>query len=386
MLSDFNRRQFLTTAAAGLTAAGTSPLWGASTGGEEPSQDDATEKKDGSGKSMLILGGTNFLGPTIVDAALSRGYEVTLFNRGKTNPGMYPKLEKLRGDRDKNELDAIKGRHWDIVVDTSGYVPAHVRDAATIVAAEGCERYVFISSVSAYDDEAKLDIKEGEPEEKVPAKAVEEIKKIRDSFQYYGGMKALCEAAAEEAMPGKALNIRPGLIVGPNDGSDRFTYWPVRVDRGGEVIVPGHGSEDVQFIDVRDLGEWTVDLADKRGAGVYNAVGFKGRLSLAELVIGCKVSTGSWAELVWIDEEFLTEQGVRPWRDLPFWSPPEYRGYFNTDKAQAAGLTTRPVGETIRDTVAWFKKERPGQRTRTGISDEKEKEVIAAWKAKNAKK
>ncbi|KAA3612913.1 MAG: NAD-dependent epimerase/dehydratase family protein [Planctomycetota bacterium] len=337
--------------------------------------------RPGKAKRILVLGGTVFLGPAVVDAALRRGHEVALFNRGKSNPGLYPELKKFKGDRDKGELDALRGEKFDAIVDTSGYVPGHVEATAKIFA-DVAEHYTFISSISVYKDFSNVQGTIDEDAEllTVSQEVIDSVKLIRESFPHYGAMKALCEQAAEKTMPGRVANIRPGLIVGPMDRSDRFTWWPVRVDRGGEVLAPGDPNALVQPIDVRDLGEWVVHCIENQVTGFYNACGFDGELSMEEFLHGCKCGTSTPVQFTWADEAFLKEQGVGPWMEMPMWLPEEGNTYVNNRRAIEQGLKFRPIADTIRDTLAWAKNER-GDRpfNRTGIRPDKEKKVLAAF-------
>jgi 2'-hydroxyisoflavone reductase len=333
---------------------------------------------EGGKKTLLILGGTSFLGPQIVDAAKGAGYTITLFNRGKTNPQLFPDLEKLHGDRDGN-LKALEGRKWDAVVDTSGYVPRHVRDSATLLK-DSVKRYVFISTISVFSDTSKVGMDESSPVGKLPDESVEKV-----TGETYGPLKALCEQAAEKVMPGRVISIRPGLIVGPGDPSDRFTYWPVRVSRGGEVLAPGSPSDPVQVIDVRDLAEWTVRMIDAGGSGLYNATGPKDPLPMGELLAACKKGSGSNASFTWIDAAFLEEKKVEPWSDMPAWVPPigDAAGFsrINCSRAIGKGLTFRPILATVEGTLQWWKT-LPAERQsklKAGISPEREAEVLAAW-------
>ena len=337
----------------------------------------------GSGKTLLILGGTRFLGPALVAAAQARGFAITLFNRGKTAPDMFPELELIKGDRDKEELDGLAGRSWDMVVDTSGYVPGHVRAVAELLK-ENIGFYAFISTVSVYADQSATVVGEDTPVATVEPEVVAKARTIRQASRAnYGGMKALCERAAEEALPGQVANIRPGLIVGPRDNSDRFTYWPVRIDKGGEVLSPGDPNREVQFIDVRDLAAFTLDLCDHKQAGVFNAVGFDGRLSMQELLHGCKIVLGADdCKFTWVTDEFLSENGVRPYIEMPLYLPNGVRGHFDVSRAIAMGLTTRPVAETIRATFDWHQRERPDHVwRRAGMRAERETALLAAWHA-----
>ncbi|MCE9669026.1 SDR family oxidoreductase [Myxococcus stipitatus] len=350
------------------------------TGDAAPEAQGAKATKAGQPLNILILGGTKFLGPALVESARARGHTVTLFNRGKTNPGLFPDVEKLQGDRDPTKgegLKALEGRKWDAVVDTSGYVPRIVKASAELLA-PNVGQYVFVSSISVYKDLSKPGINESSLVATVDDPTTEDVGK------HYGALKALCEQAAEAAMPGRALNIRPGLIVGPDDPTDRFTYWPVRVARGGDVLAPGDGQDPVQFIDARDLAAFIILGVEKRLAGVYNATGPTRSLSMREFLETTKTALGSDARFVWADVDFLTKQKVEPWSDMPVWMPRTGEegglGMTSIDKALAAGITFRPTADTVRDTVAWFKTE-PAEhqaKLRAGLSPEREKEVLAA--------
>ena len=333
---------------------------------------------------ILILGGTGFTGPYQVKYALSRGHKVTTFNRGKTHPGELPaEVEQLLGDRN-GKLDALKNRQWDVAIDNPTTLPAWVRDAAQILKGN-VERYVFTSTISVYG-EVKTAVDETAPTEKYTgAEAYKEtIEAMKASgFKTYGPLKALSEKEAEKWFPGKALIIRPGLIVGPRDETDRFSYWPVRIDRGGEVLAPGDLKDPVQFIDARDLAEWTIRMAENRETGIYNATGPAKPLGIGGMLDGIKDAEKSRATFTWVSEEFLTQQKVEPWSDMPVWTGKE-SGLARTkvDKALGKGLTFRPLAETTRDTLAWFKS-LPQDRQlklRAGLTLDREAEVLAAWK------
>lgn len=329
---------------------------------------------------ILVLGGTAFLGPHFVRAAMARGHEVTLFNRGRTNPEMFRGLEQLRGDRDKGELEPLKGRKWDAVLDTSGYVPGHVRQAASILG-DNVGHYQFISTISVYGgfDKRPERVDENAPTTKVTQEVIDEVKTIRQSFRHYGAMKALCEVAAEKVMPGRVSNIRPGLIVGPMDRSDRFTYWPWRIDQGGEVLCPGDVDGHSQFVDVRDLADWMLHCLEQNVTGVYNAVGFAGRTALSEVLSACKCATSSDVELTWASEEFLEKNRVRPYSEMPLWIPRQGRRMVQNGKAMEKGLKFRPIADTIRDTLEWTKTERGDKPFRSGMRPDREKELLAKW-------
>src|SRR5438270_2760147 len=336
---------------------------------------------------ILILGGTGFTGPYQVRYALARGHKVTTFNRGKTHPGeLPPEVEQLIGDRN-GKLDALKNRQWDVVIDNPTTLPAWVRDAAQILKGN-VDRYVFISTISVYG-EPKQGPDENAPTEKYegidPYK--ETIEAVRASgFKTYGPLKALSEKEAEKWFPEKSLIIRPGLIVGPRDESDRFTYWPVRIDRRGEVLAPGNPSDPVQFIDARDLAEWTIRMAENRETGIYNATGPAKELGIGGMLDGIKSALNSNATFAWGDAEFLKQQKVEAWSDMPVWAGDELGlSRANISRALAKGLTFRALGDTARDTVAWFKAQTPERQAkmRAGLTPEREKQVLAAWHQKS---
>lgn len=332
--------------------------------------------------TLLILGGTAFLGPHVVEAARARGFRVTLFNRGKSNPHLFPGLEALRGDRD-GDLQALEGRTWDAVLDTSGYLPRAVRASAELLA-PAVGHYVFISSISVYPRYPFEGITEDYQVATIEDQASEDVR------AHYGALKALCERAAEAAMPGRVANIRAGLIAGPGDRSDRFTYWPERLARGGEVLAPGDGADPVQLIDARDLAAWIVHVIEQRITGVYNATGPAERMSARTMLERCKAALGSDAWFTWVDAKLLEAQGVRPWVDMPAWVPAEgdSRGFGAIDcsKAMARGLRFRPIEDTARATLAWFETLPPERRAkmRAGLAPEREAAVLAAWGASGA--
>jgi nucleoside-diphosphate-sugar epimerase len=332
---------------------------------------------------ILILGGTGFTGPYQVRYALSRGHKVTPFNRGKTHPGELPAdVEQLVGDRN-GKLDALKNRKWDVVIDNPTTLPVWVRDAAQILKGN-VERYVFISTVSVYG-EVKQGVDESAPVEiyQGPDPYKETLEAMRASgYKTYGPLKALSEREAEMWFPGKTLVIRPGLIVGPRDETDRFTYWPVRIDRGGEVLAPGNREDPVQFIDARDLAEWTIRMAENREIGIYNATGPAKPLGVGGMLDGIKEAEKSNAKFTWVNEEFLTQQKVEPWSDMPVWTGKESGlARTNITRALSKGLTFRPLADTARDTLAWFKAlpQDRQSKLRAGLMPEREAEVLAAW-------
>jgi 2'-hydroxyisoflavone reductase len=316
---------------------------------------------------LLVLGGTKFLGRHVVDAALGAGHDVTLFTRGRTNPELFPEAEHLHGDRDGG-LGVLRSGTWDGVVDTSGYVPRVVHQSAELLH-DRVQRYVFVSSISVYADFSE------------PVTTATPVSRLEDPDDEdvaanYGALKAACERVVEEIYGNRSARIRAGLIVGPWDPTDRFTYWPRRIARGGDVLVPGALGAPVQFVDARDLGAWLVQLALEGPGGVFNATGPAEPLTLGELLDHALAEIGSGATLVWTDPAKLA--GVQPWTELPLWLPgDEYAGMLRADAgpARAAGLTFRPVAETIADTLAWDRTV-PGDRPT--LSEEKEREILAS--------
>ena len=296
---------------------------------------------------VLVLGGTFFLGRHVVEAALARGHEVVLFNRGRLNPHLFPQIEKLRGDRD-GDLAALRGRRFEAVIDPSGYRPEQVR-AVTDVLGGAIAHYIFISSISAY-------------REFPPQRSFDEDAPLAEGGQGYGALKARCEDALEETLPGRVARVRPGLIVGPHDPTDRFTYWPRRVARGGNVLAPGRPERAVQLIDVRDLADWCVRLAEHCRVGVFNAVGPRSTLTMGRLLEDCAAVTESLARFMWMPDEDLLAAGVTPWTELPLWIPESdsrVGGMLLADnrRAIAAGLTFRPLADTIRATLEWDRRD-----------------------------
>jgi 2'-hydroxyisoflavone reductase len=317
---------------------------------------------------LLVLGGTKFLGRHAVDAALAAGHEVTLFTRGQTNPELFPEAEHLRGDRDGG-LDALDGRSWDAVVDTSGFVPRIVRQSTELLR-DSVQRYVFVSSISVYDDFSA-------PVDESSRVAQLEDPSSEEVLEHYGALKAACEEVVEKAYGDRSARVRAGLIVGPNDATDRFTYWPRRIAAGGDVLCPGDPDAPVQFVDVRDLGAWLVRLALEGPGGVLNATGPAEPLSFGELLDRMRATIGSDANLVWTDEERILAADVQPWTELPLWLPgSEHAGMARADisRALAARLTFRPLEETIADTLAWDRTV-PGDRPT--LAPEKEQEILA---------
>ncbi len=325
---------------------------------------------------ILIIGGTRFLGRAAVDAALAAGHDVTLFNRGISNPELYPQVEKITGDRTV-DASALKGRTWDAVIDTSGYFPRAVR-LVTEALAGSVGHYTFISTISVYAETNEVGTTEDAPLAQVEDKTSEEF------MTYYGALKALSEQAAEDVLPGKVLVIRPGLIVGPHDPTDRFTYWPVRVARGGEVLSPSAEYKS-QIIDARDLAEWNIRMAEKGTTGIFNATGPEQPFEMGEFLVTCKETIGSDARFTYVPDPFLMQQEVGPWMELPMWIPegiPELGPALmqvSVRKAVKNGLTFRPLSEIVRDTLAFAQTRPADYQLKAGISPEKEAKVLKAW-------
>jgi 2'-hydroxyisoflavone reductase len=322
---------------------------------------------------VLILGGTLFVGRHLVEAALGRGDEVTIFNRGRTGDELYPEVERLRGDRDADDLEALRGRSWDAVFDTSARVPRWVRDSARLLAGS-VEHYTFVSSCSVYAETSAPGTDEASPVYRLEDDGVETI----TSPEVYGGLKVLCEEAAAQAMPGRVLSVRAGLIVGPYDPTGRFTYWVHRIAGGGEVLVPEPRHQPVQLIHARDLADWMLAMADRGEAGVFNATGPETPLTMEGLLQEIREETGTDARLVWVGERTLVERGVEAWSDLPLWlapeTNPESAGFLAVDvsKAVAAGLRFRPLARTIRDTL-----EQAETTPQAGLDPARERELLA---------
>lgn len=323
--------------------------------------------------SFLILGGTQFVGRHLVDAVAMGGHKVTLFNRGKSHPQSFPQFETLIGDRD-GDLRALEGRKWDVVIDTSGFVSRNVRATATLLGGS-IARYIFISSISVYRDFSKPGLHETAPLETLPSGAREE----QGDSKTYGARKALCERAAEEILPGKVLNVRPGLIVGPYDNLGRFTYWVRRAAASTEILAPGKPQAPIQLIDARDLAEWIVRMAESSSVGTYNATGPASPLTFQQVIEYCQCGSGKHAPLTWADEPFLLKHGIKPFSDLPLWLPEAHQGFFaiNSQRAYSMGLTCRPLIDTARDTLAWDSAA-VGQK-RIGLSTEREEELLRLW-------
>lgn len=377
------RRSFLRTAAA--AAAATSTL--AATRPFERPRMAASYRAP---QKILVLGGTAFLGPQVVESALAGGHTVTLFNRGKTNPGLFPTVEKLQGQRRRpnpknpkaqpQDLKALEGRKWDAVVDTSAYFTGEVEDVCKVL--EGnVGQYVYISSLSVYKSLEKSADPVSETSELLSCEDKYTLD-LGTNYENYGGLKRHCEDAAAAAFPGKATLVRPGYIVGPTDPTDRFTHWPMRFLRGGECLAPGPMDNDLQFVDVRDLGQWIVHLIQQRITGPFNAVGFDGSMTTAEFLHTGKGTLNHTCSFTWVDDAFLEENGVTAWDEMGCWTPKAKNGHSDNRRAIEAGATYRPIAETIRDTANWAKTRGEKYEWRAGMKAQREEELLAKWKKK----
>jgi 2'-hydroxyisoflavone reductase len=334
---------------------------------------------------LLIIGGTLFLGRRLVEAALARGHHVTTFTRGLHNPGIHTDVEVLRGDRN-GDVSALNGRLWDSVVDTCGYVPVGVTRVIDAIGRERLAHYTFISSVSAYAEHPLTGGDEHAPLATLTADQLREAEEMatgarataRTYGELYGALKAACERAAEERIPGKVLHVRPGLIVGPYDYSDRFTYWVRRVAAGGDLVAPGRPERRVRVIDARDLAEWIVRMAEDQTPGVFNATGAEDGLTFGRMLDVCRTVSGSDARFRWMNDADLLNRGVQPWSELPLWIPDADNGIFEVrnDKAIASGLTFRPLATTVRDTLDWDRHRPMDEPMKAGLARERERDLL----------
>lgn len=333
------------------------------------------------GLRILILGGTGFIGPYQVQYALDRGHTVTLFNRGRTNPALFPGVEKLTGDR-ASDLRSLEGRDWDVVIDNSATNPDWVERSASLLV-KRVPRYVFMSTRSVYRDTSRVPMTvdaELFTPENTPVKPGEPLP--------YGLAKVLSERTVRKYYGDRTLIVRPSLVVGPGDLTDRFTYWPVRIERGGEVLAPGDGNDYVQVIDARDLAEWMIRLAEAEVTGVYNALGPKQPRTFAELLYGIKAVTTSDCTFTWVIADFLAAHDVQGYREMPVWYPSRGAragfGRFDISREVALGLTFRPLAVTARDTLDYYHAQPPERQAtlRAGISAEREAAVLRAWHAR----
>jgi 2'-hydroxyisoflavone reductase len=304
----------------------------------------------------------------VIDAATANGHTVTMFNRGRTNPELYPDIERITSDRDGG-IGALAGRRWDAVVDTSGYLPRIVRQSVEALR-DSVSRYLFISTLSVYASMAEAD--ENAELATLNDDSVEEI-----TVGTYGGLKVLCEQAVEEVYGDRATIVRPGLIVGPHDPTDRFTYWPVRASRGGTMLAPEGPDYGVQVIDARDLAAFVLHLLETHTPGVFNATGPASPTSLGEIIDIAAELSGSRPEVAYRSRAVVDKHDVTPWSVLPLYLPDQRWATVKLDRALAAGLKLRPMRETVADTLAWYAEERGAEPLRTGLSPEREAELLA---------
>ena len=398
-----NRRTFLKQSAAIGGALGLSPLAKLPLSAEVPWTSPNPGRAPAS-LNILILGGTGFTGPEQVEYAIARGHRVTLFNRGKTRPGLFKGkvAEELIGDLN-SDTSALKGKQFDVVIDNPTTLPVWVRNAAQYLKGN-TKHYMFISTTSVYADQSEIGINENSPTVPMPDGLDPYRADQRNAAQLavssnpdnYGAFKARAEEEVKLQYPGINTIIRPCLIVGPLDRTDRFTYWPARIDKGGEVLAPDKPDDPCQFIDSRDLAEWMIRMAEMREFGTFNAIGPEKPMTIGEMLYGVKAVTTAGAQFTWVPWEFLQAQRVRPWTQMTVWQPPYGRtaGYQrrNASKAIAKGLTFRPLAVTAKDTLDWHKTRPAEEQAATlegkinGLSMKREAEVLAAWKEELARR
>lgn len=340
---------------------------------------------------ILVLGGTGFIGPHVVRRAVERGHTVTLFNRGRSNTHLFPNVEKLRGDRN-GQLDSLRGRTWDVVIDNTGYVPQHVRDSAELLR-DSVGHYFFTSTVDAYRDYHVAGIDETYPLATMPPG------EPHDPRRYYGPLKSVCEDVVREVYPDHFTIMRPGWVAGPGDNNHLFTYWTVRVDRGGEVLAPGTPDDPMQITDVRDMAHWVIQMVEARDVGSYNLVGPV--MTMAEMLYGIRAVTSANVSFTWVSADFLLEQGVQGWTHIPLWWPPDNDygertfggniggvGALNLDGslARSKGFRQRPLADTARETLEWYHANFDGwpEDQRPGLSRNREAEILRAWHARTS--
>ena len=338
---------------------------------------------------ILILGGTGFIGPHQVRYALSRGHTITVFNRGRREQDWPGPVEELLGDRDTGYLKSLRGRNWDVCIDNPAMLPFWVRDAG-LALHDKVKQYVFISTVSAYEENETAGADETAPLAKYTGRdAMAETQETLRAHmaELYGPLKAVSEREVQKLFPGKTTIVRPGLIAGPGDESDRFSYWPVRLSRGGEVLAPGDGSDPIQVIDVRDLAEWTIRLAESRTLGVFNATGPAQPMIMREMLATIASSLQVRPTITWVSTQFLEAQHIEAWGDMPVWVPAQgdSAGFAKRSigRALRAGLTFRPLPTTSVDTLAWFRQQPDARQAklRAGLTPDRENAALIAWKS-----
>jgi 2'-hydroxyisoflavone reductase len=342
---------------------------------------------------ILVLGGSRFLGRTFVEEAQRQNHEVTIFNRGNQNDG-FQDVDILTGDR-FGDLNELKNRYWDAVLDTSGFIPSSVL-MSTDLLKDRVKHYTFISSISVYQNWVQENFDENYPVYEMSLEEANKLSKNSNGYEYYGQFKALCEEIAEKNMPGRVLNVRAGQLIGPNDYTDRIPYWIHRIAAGGKVLAPGNPNRPVQMIDNQDLAQWILSMMASQSAGTFNATGPDYTLTKGEFLETCRKVTGSNAEIVWCDEKFLLDQGVAPWTEMPLWVPEEFplepelkepwKGAFsvNIEKAIASGLTFRPLEESLTEIYEWEKQRNlASDEWKSGLSRDREKELLQLWTRSN---
>jgi 2'-hydroxyisoflavone reductase len=340
---------------------------------------------------ILILGGTGFIGPHQVRYALSRGHSVTIFNRGSQKEAWPGPVTELLGDRNTGDLKSLQGGSWDVCIDNPTTLPFWVRDAGRILH-DNVKHYIYISTISAYADNTKPGADEAAPLAKYagPDVMTETLETFHAHGELYGPLKAACEQETRRQFPGRSTIVRPGLIVGPGDETDRFTYWPVRLSRGGEVLAPGNGSDPVQMIDARDLSEWIIRLAESRTFGVYNAMGPAKPMTMREMLATIATSLSVAPKIIWVPTKFLEQKQIEAWSDLPVWVPAEgdTAGFARRSNRRAvqAGLTFRPLATTSIDTIAWFRlqPEERQAKLKAGLTPDRETLALTEWRSSNS--
>ncbi len=322
------------------------------------------------------------MGRHITETALKRGHDITLFNRGISNNSLLPQVKRLKGDREKGDVGALENKSWDAVIDVCGYRPEDIRPAAELLS-PNIKQYIFVSTISVYKDFTIPGINEDYPLAVMPEKVDREITR-----ETYGPLKAHCEKVVAEIFPDRHLIIRPGLIAGPYDPTDRLTYWVHRALEGGRMLAPSPPERPMQFIDARDLAEWTLDMMEKGINGIYNATGPAYTLTLKDLLVECGRLSSQATEVTWIEEKYLQDSGVEPWRELPLWHPaPEFKYLMQIDisRALSQGLKYRPLLQTLRDTVAWASTRPLDYQWQAGLPSDKEARILREWLRRRGK-
>ncbi len=322
---------------------------------------------------ILVIGGTRFVGRHFVELAIKKGHQITLFNRGKSNPGVFSGIEQHHGSRNDGLSNLpVSNRHWDCVLDTCGYVPRIVQASAEYLN-KSVDQYVFVSTISVYADFTKPGINEDSTLSQTNDPAAETV-----TNENYGPLKVLCEKVVNDIYGNKALIIRPGLIVGPYDPTDRFTYWPVRLSHGGEVIAPSPPYSPVQFIDGRDLAEFMLSMVQNKTAGIYNATGPERPMTMEEYLNACNAAAGDRSKFTWVSEKFIDDNKC----DMPVWVPKSWAGINQVDcsKAIKQGLRFRPLSDIIKDTLEWHSTRPADYVLKAGLKTDTEAELLKKWR------